>query len=242
MKECKICKQMLSIEWFSPHKDTRDRLSPYCRACYSQRYSSGQKPGYRKPKKNIPRKSEKTSKWMIPFLTTYSQTGNISHSVNLVGISRRTVYKMCEYHPEFETLMRRVEQGEELTERILRQELEQAMSATMRSHAPREQYVYFIQGVDGGPIKIGITIDPEDRLQELQLGSPVMLCLRAVTKGGLRLERQLHTRFAEVRSHGEWFHPIPELLGYISNLPTQDEERDLLVGTIAPADLVQMVF
>ena len=30
------------------------------------------------------------------------------------------------------------------------------------------------------------------------------------------LERELHARFADHRSHGEWFRPSPELLDYVA--------------------------
>ncbi|WP_425282486.1 GIY-YIG nuclease family protein [Bacillus cereus] len=35
--------------------------------------------------------------------------------------------------------------------------------------------------------------------------------------GGERLERTLHARFANFRSHGEWFNPSEELLAEMEN-------------------------
>ncbi|MEV7013349.1 GIY-YIG nuclease family protein [Streptosporangium sp. NPDC051022] len=76
--------------------------------------------------------------------------------------------------------------------------------------------VYFIQGIEGGPIKIGVSRDPWERLAAIQLMSPVQLHVLGTIRGvGQPEERRLHERFAEHRSHGEWFHPAPELIDYI---------------------------
>jgi hypothetical protein len=66
-------------------------------------------------------------------------------------------------------------------------------------------FVYFCQPVDGGPIKIGLAVDPRNRLSGLQIGSPVRLRMLAIAEGGAEYEAELHKRFAEWRLHGEWF-------------------------------------
>jgi hypothetical protein len=68
-------------------------------------------------------------------------------------------------------------------------------------------YVYFIQAGERGPIKIGITQEPEARRDELQIGSPVDLVLLAAHPGTPALERALHRRFTEGNLRGEWFRP-----------------------------------
>jgi hypothetical protein len=76
--------------------------------------------------------------------------------------------------------------------------------------------VYFIQGIEGGPIKIGVARDPRDRLVSIQLMSPVRLQILGVIRGaGQPGEHRLHEQFAEHRLHGEWFQPAPELIHYI---------------------------
>lgn len=75
-----------------------------------------------------------------------------------------------------------------------------------------EQLVYFVQGVDGGPIKIGLAADPDERLKELQVGSPARLLVRCVLAGGSLVERELHLQFAASRLWGEWFEPTPALM------------------------------
>lgn len=78
-----------------------------------------------------------------------------------------------------------------------------------------ERSVYFIQA-DNGLIKIGVAGSPKDRLRTLRTMSPVALRLVLELPGrGAPGESELHARFAEHRSHGEWFHPAPELISFI---------------------------
>jgi len=79
-----------------------------------------------------------------------------------------------------------------------------------------ESLVYFIEGA--GCVKIGVAEYPEERLETLQIGSPVSLRLLATCKGGYKKETELHTQFAHLRLHGEWFALTPELLNIIGEL------------------------
>lgn len=73
---------------------------------------------------------------------------------------------------------------------------------------------YFIQGEEGGPIKIGFTKNrPSERLTELQIGSPVKLRFVGFMRG--RREPELHRQFAHLRLHGEWFDNETELCDFI---------------------------
>jgi hypothetical protein len=67
--------------------------------------------------------------------------------------------------------------------------------------------IYFIQGIDGGPVKIGYTSssDAQSRLASIQTGSPVKLIVRATLPGNVIDEAEWHRRFAEHRLSGEWF-------------------------------------
>lgn len=70
---------------------------------------------------------------------------------------------------------------------------------------------YFIQGIDGGPVKIGRSKSGgvEARLKSLQTGSPCRLVVRRVIDGDH--EWQLHQRFQHLRLWGEWFAVDAEL-------------------------------
>jgi hypothetical protein len=75
-----------------------------------------------------------------------------------------------------------------------------------------ETSVYFAQGVDGGPIKIGLSVDVQHRVRTLQSGSPVALDLLCSIPGTEETEATLHDLFASGRLHGEWFHEDTPML------------------------------
>lgn len=66
--------------------------------------------------------------------------------------------------------------------------------------------IYFVQGVNGGPIKIGVTRNVVQRLKGIQTGSPVRLKIVAFLPDAPRaLEGDIHERYDEFRLEGEWF-------------------------------------
>lgn len=75
--------------------------------------------------------------------------------------------------------------------------------------------VYFIQSVIGGPVKIGKSNNVEQRLEELQTGSPYILQIIKIIKNVKpQVEREFHEKFKDYRSHGEWFdEKVLNLLG-----------------------------
>ncbi|MEJ7814338.1 MAG: hypothetical protein WKF53_04080, partial [Rubrobacter sp.] len=68
--------------------------------------------------------------------------------------------------------------------------LQYRMGVDSRRHEePETQDLYFIQGVDGGPIKIGIAFDVWGRFRDVQACSPVPLrMLHVVEDGGRGME------------------------------------------------------
>jgi hypothetical protein len=79
--------------------------------------------------------------------------------------------------------------------------------------------VYFVQDLSGGLIKIGHTGNWRKRAQALCTGngSPLVL-LALIRRGGRKMEKALHVRFAHLRHHGEWFRPEPDLLQYVLDI------------------------
>lgn len=76
--------------------------------------------------------------------------------------------------------------------------------------------IYYIQAIEGSPIKIGFTKGPiEYRLRALQGGSPLKLTIIAWEDGDMVRERELHDRFDHLRLHGEWFRYAGTLIEYI---------------------------
>jgi hypothetical protein len=76
--------------------------------------------------------------------------------------------------------------------------------------------IYFIQAIDGGLIKIGLTSRPSIRLSQIQVWSPIILRILATMDGDSNVEVALHDRFRRHRRHGEWFDPDPEILDLIA--------------------------
>ena len=82
-----------------------------------------------------------------------------------------------------------------------------------RERAPS---VYFIEA---GPfVKIGFSMDAENRMAQLQCGSPYALKIVARMSGTFEDEQTLHRRFAEYRANGEWFRNEGALAEYIGSL------------------------
>ncbi len=78
-------------------------------------------------------------------------------------------------------------------------------------------FVYYL-GVPGGIlIKIGYSVNPWARLEELRTANP-KLELLALERGSKELERQRHLQFDEIRQAREWFQVTDELNKLICEL------------------------
>ncbi len=78
-----------------------------------------------------------------------------------------------------------------------------------------DSVTYFIQAVDGGPIKIGTARDVSARLAELQVANPNELVILGTTP---LPEASVHRRFAHLRIRGEWFTASASLLAEIPRM------------------------
>ena len=83
------------------------------------------------------------------------------------------------------------------------------------NHKPES--CYFIGG-DAGPIKIGKSLDPQSRLKQIQMCSPIKLRILALAPGGGARERAYHCQFGEHWSHGEWYDRHPDLMAEIDKV------------------------
>jgi hypothetical protein len=82
--------------------------------------------------------------------------------------------------------------------------------------------IYFLQSVDGGPIKIGCTVNVERRVSELEAMYGQPLAVLHTMPGGRKEEAAIHARFDHLRFRGkkqgcdpEQFRPTAELLAFI---------------------------
>lgn len=89
---------------------------------------------------------------------------------------------------------------------------------------PPPSVVYFIQAA-GGPIKIGVTTDINQRLRELQVANPLPLVTLGTIPGTQALERELHLKLTQHRIRGEWFKPDDEVLAVLLRERVRDERR-----------------
>lgn len=70
--------------------------------------------------------------------------------------------------------------------------------------------LYFIRGVKGGPIKIGLANDVEQRRAAMEMGSPVRLVVMHILRDASReIEAWMHAKYKRRRLHGEWFESVP---------------------------------
>lgn len=72
-------------------------------------------------------------------------------------------------------------------------------------------YIYFISAKNG-PVKIGFSTNPEQRLRTISKHHAETMMLLAVTPGTMETEFELHQRWAKQRIRGEWFARTAELM------------------------------
>jgi hypothetical protein len=89
----------------------------------------------------------------------------------------------------------------------------------------RPQFVYFLQNVETGHIKIGQSYRPEERVKHigLQVGRSRLRFL-GKAPGTRETERGLHKRFAADALGHEWFRPSPLLLAVIEFFSLPDTQ------------------
>ena len=80
-------------------------------------------------------------------------------------------------------------------------------------------FVYFIRPIGmEGPVKIGHSLDPSSRLEQLAAASPLQLEIAAIVEGNRALERNIQDCFADLHSHYEWFRADSRLSDAIDRL------------------------
>lgn len=85
---------------------------------------------------------------------------------------------------------------------------------TQRRSPPVRGYVYFLRA--GDAIKIGFSIEPNQRKSGLQVGNPVELETLATVSVNKITEREAKDKFNHLKIRGEWFRAEPELLEFIA--------------------------
>lgn len=68
-----------------------------------------------------------------------------------------------------------------------------------------KKYVYFVQAGEDGPVKVGISARPEERVSCITSNSPIPCRLIGYIEGSVFIEEYIKLHFMYARSHGEWF-------------------------------------
>lgn len=89
--------------------------------------------------------------------------------------------------------------------------------------------LYFIKAKYSGYVKIGVAINPEERLKNLQTGSwePLLLIDAIKTKNDYAIEAEFHLQLKDsrIRGDGEWFCLIGSDKKIIEQLIRQHSKR-----------------
>lgn len=87
-----------------------------------------------------------------------------------------------------------------------------------------QAHLYLIQGVDGGPVKIGRSSDVVKRLLELRSSEMRPLRLVSVIPNRGPLEPDVHASFIRHHQRGEWFDPAPEIFEWFRDAERAPDE------------------
>lgn len=93
-------------------------------------------------------------------------------------------------------------------------------------------YVYFLKV--GSAVKIGYSVRPLSRLDDLKTGVPLSIDTFVCVRGSQAHERMLHRLFARSRQEGEWFEFAPEIAHVMARaaaygtLPTVESENKVV--------------
>ena len=86
--------------------------------------------------------------------------------------------------------------------------------------------IYFIRSYNQF-IKIGRSVEPDNRCKSLQTGSPIKLKVKAVLPGDYKTEKGLHEMFSHIRHNGEWFRYTDELKWFIRAIQENPELNNI---------------
>lgn len=100
-----------------------------------------------------------------------------------------------------------------------------------RGHLPIleiKKDVYFVQGEENGPIKIGASKNIIERFKKLSMAHPNAKILGYIKGGGLEKESKMHNKFYKFKMRGEWYEQTEELLQYIkeNTIPFDNKEYE----------------
>ena len=85
----------------------------------------------------------------------------------------------------------------------------------------RKEYVYFIQDMGTGYVKIGYAkYNPFQRISSIQTSTPNKIEIKGIIQGTLVLEQALHSMFYRLKVRNEWFKK--DVLSFLDNAESLD--------------------
>jgi hypothetical protein len=128
----------------------------------------------------------------------------------------------CTFNGKQVRLGRTQEEAVQLFTRITKKREEQLARGQIRNAVQTKgdmvSRVYFVRDMGTKDIKIGVSVDPQGRLDSMRVGHPGRLELLGSIPGFPGDERHLHRQFRRLRVRGEWFREDPSLLEEIEYL------------------------
>jgi hypothetical protein len=101
--------------------------------------------------------------------------------------------------------------------------------------------IYFLQSIDGGPVKIGSSKDITRRHEELEAYYGRPLVLLATMEGGRKEETVIHQRFRRLRfGRTEQFRPDPELMEFIGRPLLVNQGNIELMGGVQGITIINL--
>lgn len=104
---------------------------------------------------------------------------------------------------------------------------------TGEDYHPDDGFIYFIQAVSGGPIKIGYSKDPAARLKTLQTGHPEELVILRMYPGTQQAECSMHKGWERYQVRNEWFHPADAIMECIDFSEREDPRVNPTAATLS---------
>jgi len=107
-----------------------------------------------------------------------------------------------------------------------RKDLAKRVFVTQKLYKKSPQFLYFIRS--NNHVKIGISSNVSERIEELQRGNPIKLEILGVIKNSsFKKEEEIHNKFINLRTVGEWFKYENSIAEYINKNSSKLEKTTI---------------
>lgn len=100
---------------------------------------------------------------------------------------------------------------------------------TLPDAVQRRGHVYMLKS--GYFIKIGFSVNPEDRMRTIETATPEECILLLLLAGDIKLERQLHREFSASHYRREWFFLCGKLKAFVAEFERRNPRGNSLGKT-----------